>query len=106
MQRMVGECPKRRSSPSISALSSLRKQSLGVPIKNAIMENRDADLSPYLDFWFADAVACAEKLLQTDDIKRRGFLALALIDMEKAIIKTKESLLAEFKRLGIKPGGN
>ena len=76
----------------------------GRKIKDALLENRDADLAPYFDFWFADSIACAQKLLQSDD-KEARYLSECLIKLEEAAIKSKEGLLAEFKRLGIKPGG-
>ena len=59
----------------------------GLAIKKAIEENRNADLAPYLDFWFADAISSAQKLLQYEDIESRD-LAQCLIDSEKAIIKS------------------
>src|ERR1700730_2008793 len=68
----------------------------GLAIKNAIVEDRDADLAPYFDFWFADAIGCANKLLQSDDDEAR-YIAQCLIDTEKAILKSKESFLAEMK---------
>jgi hypothetical protein len=74
----------------------------GRKIQDAMGENRDVDLAPYFDFWFADAVSSAEKLLQADDQETRQ-LARCVIDAEKAIIKSKESFLVEQKRLGIKP---
>jgi hypothetical protein len=76
----------------------------GLPIKQAMMEDRDAKLDPYLDFWFGDSINCAEKLVHSDDEEVRH-VAECLIDAEKAVIKSKESVLAEFKRLGIKPPG-
>ena len=74
----------------------------GRAIKDALLQNRDADLAPYFDFWFADSVACAQKLLASDD-KEARYLAECLIQLEQAAIKSKESFLAEMKRLGIKP---
>jgi hypothetical protein len=74
----------------------------GRKIKNALAENRDADLAPYFDFWFADSVACAQRLLPSDD-KQARYLAACLIELEAAAIKSKESFLAEMKRLGITP---
>ncbi|SRR5216684_818108 len=74
----------------------------GRAIKEALLQNRDADLAPYLDFWFADSVACAQKLFASDD-KEARYLAECLIQLEQAAIKSKESFLAEMKRLGIKP---
>jgi hypothetical protein len=76
----------------------------GRAIKDAIIENRDADLAPYFDFWFADSVACAQRLLDSADEEAR-YLAECLIRLEQAAIKSKESFLAEMKRLGIKPKG-
>jgi hypothetical protein len=70
-------------------------------VKDALTEDRDVDVAPYLDFWFADAVACATKLLQSDDPDARD-LAQCLIDAEKATIKSKECVLAEIKRLGLR----
>jgi hypothetical protein len=75
----------------------------GVAIKKAIEEKRNADLAPYLDFWFADAVACGQKLLLYEDSESRD-LARCLIDAEQAVIASKESVLSEIKRLGLKPG--
>ena len=57
-------------------------------IKKAMEENRDADLAPYLDFWFADAIACAQKLLQYEDAESRN-VARCLIDAEQAVIASK-----------------
>ncbi len=76
----------------------------GRAIKNAPLENRDADLAPYFDFWFADSVACAQNLLNSDE-KEARYLAECLIQLERAAIKSKESFLAEMKRLGIRPKG-
>jgi hypothetical protein len=76
----------------------------GRAIKDALIEDRDVDAAPYFDFWFADAISAAEKLLHSDD-KEARYLAQCLIDSEKAIIKSKESFLAEVKRLGVKPKG-
>jgi hypothetical protein len=75
----------------------------GLAIKKAMEENRDADMAPYLDFWFADASSNAEQFLHCDDEEARD-VAQCLIDVEKAAIKSKESVLAEIKRLGLKPG--
>lgn len=74
----------------------------GRTIKDALVENRDADLAPYFDFWFGDSITCAEKLLHSDDQDAR-LLAECLIAMEKATIQSKESFLAEMKRLGVRP---
>lgn len=71
-------------------------------VKDALTEDRDVDLAPYLDFWFADAIECAKKLLRSDD-PDAGDLARCLIDAEKAAIKSKECVLAEIKRLGLRP---
>jgi hypothetical protein len=71
-------------------------------IQKAIAEDGRVDLAPYFDFWFGDAVGCANKLLQYDD-KEARHLGQCLIDLEKASIKSKESFLAEMKRLGIQP---
>jgi hypothetical protein len=76
----------------------------GRAIKDALLQNSDADLAPYFDFWFADSIACAQKLLDSDD-KEARYLAQCLIELEQAAIKSKESFLAETKRLGIKPKG-
>jgi hypothetical protein len=74
----------------------------GRKIKDALAANRHAELAPYFDFWFADSVACAKKLLNSED-KEARYLAECLIELDKATIKSKESFLAEVKRLGIKP---
>jgi hypothetical protein len=74
----------------------------GRAIKDALLQNRDADLAPYFDFWFADSVVCAHKLLDSDD-KDARHLAECLIALEKAAIISKESFLGEMKRLGVKP---
>lgn len=76
---------------------------LGMDLKNAIEENRDADMAPYLDFWFADSVACARKLRHYEDPESRD-LAECLISAEQDVIASKESVLSEIKRLGLKPG--
>jgi hypothetical protein len=74
----------------------------GRNIMDAMLEHRGAYLAPYFDFWFADAVACAQKLLNSEDNEAR-YLAECLIKLEEAAIKSKEGFLAEMKRLGIKP---
>jgi hypothetical protein len=76
----------------------------GRAIMDALRENRNADLAPYFDFWFADSVACAQNLLTSED-KDARYLAECLIELEQATIKSKERFLAEMKRLGIKPKG-
>jgi hypothetical protein len=76
----------------------------GREIKDALVQGRDADLAPYFDFWFADAVAYAQKLLAADDNDAR-YLAECLIQLEQAAINSKESFLAKMKRIGIKPKG-
>lgn len=77
----------------------------GRAIKDAQLQDHSADLAPYFDFWFADSVECAHKLLASDD-KEARYLAECLIQLEQAAIKSKESFLAEVKRLGIKPRGD
>jgi len=72
-------------------------------VQEALQEDRSAKLDSYLDFWFADAIEHANKLLTSSDTDAR-VLALCLIDMEKSVISTKESLLAEMKRTGTRPG--
>lgn len=57
-------------------------------------------MAPYLDFWFADAVACAEKMTKYEDTDSRD-LAQCLIQAEREVIASKESVLAEINRLGI-----
>src|SRR5262249_42595452 len=74
----------------------------GRTIREAMQENRGADLAPYFDFWFADAVACAQRLLQEEEPESRH-LAQCLIESEKAILQSKERFLAEVKRHGIRP---
>lgn len=76
----------------------------GLPIKKGMMEDSDTKLDPYLDFWFGDAISCAERLLHSDNEEVRH-IAQCLIDAEKAVIKSKESILSEMKRLKIKPPG-
>lgn len=97
---------KLRESPDedrrCTAKALLDVTAAGRAIKDAIIEDRDVDLAPYFDFWFADAVSAAEKLQHADD-KDARHLAQCVLDSEKAIIKSKESFLAEMKRLGIKP---
>ena len=39
--------------------------------ENAAGANTTTDMAPYLDFWFADAIGCAQKLLQYDDAESR-----------------------------------
>ncbi len=70
-------------------------------VKDCIEKDIDVDVAPYLDFWFADAVECAKRLLDSGD-HDAGLLAHCLIDAEKATIKSKENMLAEIKRLGLK----
>jgi hypothetical protein len=77
---------------------------LGRVIADNMMNDRNTDLAPYLDFWFADAVACAENLSKYEDAESRD-LAQCLIDSEKSLIKSKERVLAEINRLGIRPSG-
>jgi hypothetical protein len=69
--------------------------------ESAMKANTNTDMAPYLDFWFADAISSAQKLLRYDDAESRD-LAQCLIDAEKAVMKSKESVLAEIKRLGLK----
>jgi hypothetical protein len=66
----------------------------GRAIKDAMLLGRDADLAPYFDFWFADSIACAKKLVDSDDIEARC-LAECLVQVEQATIKAKQSFLAE-----------
>ncbi|MBI3821706.1 MAG: hypothetical protein HY289_03390 [Planctomycetes bacterium] len=73
----------------------------GAMIKEAILKNAGCDMAPYLDFWFADALVCARSLLEYDDAESRD-LGQSLIDAEKSVIRSKESVLAEIKRLGLK----
>jgi hypothetical protein len=73
-------------------------------IKSAMAEDKDADLGPYFDFWFADALNCANQLLDCEEPDARN-LARCLIDIERATVKSKESFLVEMKRLGLRPGG-
>jgi hypothetical protein len=75
----------------------------GLAIKKAMENNADADLAPYLDFWFVDSISCAQQLLKYDDAESRN-LAQCLIDAEKAVIESKERVLSEIKRAGLKPG--
>jgi|SRR5579885_1040174 len=74
----------------------------GQAVRNALTHNQDADLAPYFDSWFADAVNAAQELQRSDDKETRN-LADALIVLEQASIKSKENFLGETKRLGIKP---
>jgi hypothetical protein len=73
----------------------------GLALKKAMETNTNADMAPYLDFWFADAIACAKKLLQYEDAESRD-LGECLIETEKAVMKSKQSVLGEIKRLGMK----
>jgi hypothetical protein len=78
-----------------SAMRSLEKE---------MVADGDVNLDPYLDFCFGDALDHAHQLLKRDDDDARN-LAQCLIDMEKAVVKSKENVIAEIKRLGIKPPG-
>jgi hypothetical protein len=70
-------------------------------VRGKLARDENADLAPYFDFWFADAVECANRLIkdENDDVR---YLATCLIEIEKAVIKSKESFLAEMKRVGVK----
>jgi hypothetical protein len=72
--------------------------------RRQLEENRGADLAPYLDFWFGDAIVCTE-VLQHSEEKDVHYVGPCMIRLEKAAIKSKENVLAEFKRLGVKRGG-
>ncbi len=71
-------------------------------IQREIKKDGNVDLGPFFDFWFVDAIECAERLKSHDD---ETIVALAdcIIDAEQCIIKSKESFLLEMKRLGVKP---
>src|SRR5580698_8077764 len=58
-------------------------------IQKAMAEDRDVDIAPYFDFWFADAIECANVMLNGENQDARD-LARCLIEMEKASIKSKE----------------
>ena len=83
------------------AKAMLDVSAAGAAVKEAMLKNAGCDMAPYLDFWFADALVCAQKLLQYDDAESRD-MGQSLIDAEKSVIKSKESVLAEIKRLGLK----
>ena len=72
-----------------------------------ILEDISVDLGPYFDFWFADSVAAASRLLNHEQEQVR-YLAQCLIDQEKSVLQSREGFLLELKRLGIKqqPSGS
>lgn len=71
-------------------------------VREGIANNLDVDLAPYLDFWFADALECANRLRRHPDSEIRN-MANCLIELEADAIKSKECVLTEIKRLGSKP---
>lgn len=71
-------------------------------IQSEILKDGNVDLGPFFDFWFVDAIECANRLQSHDD-EIIVALANCIINAEKGIIKSKESFLWEMKRLGIKP---
>lgn len=58
------------------------------------------DLSPYFDFWFADAITAAIANMTSDD-KTIRYLSRALIDQESAIIRSKTAFLEAIKNRGL-----
>jgi hypothetical protein len=98
--RKFADSPDENRRPVAKAV--LDVTAAGRAIKNALMESRNADLAPYFDFWFADSITCAQKLLHSND-KEALCLAECLIKLDEATIKSKESFLAEMKRLRVKP---
>jgi hypothetical protein len=76
----------------------------GRKIKTSIAGDKEIDLAPYFDFWFGDALDTAQKLLHSDDKVIRQ-LAQCLIEMEKAVVESKENFLVEMKRLGFRGCG-
>ena len=71
-------------------------------VKNGMTASGNVDLAPYFDFWFADAVAAANALLNNEDNNIR-YMAECLIEQEQAILKSKTAFLEEMKSRGIKP---
>jgi len=71
-------------------------------VKEGIAADGNVDLAPYFDFWFADAIAAANTLLNSENENIR-YMAECLIEQEKAILKSKMDFLDEMKRCGIKP---
>ncbi len=70
-------------------------------IQSAFEEDRDVDLAPYLDFWFANTIDAANVLLSSTDETTRN-LGKCLIEQEKAITNSKAEFLEEMKRRGIR----
>jgi len=71
-------------------------------VKEGIAADGNVDLAPYFDFWFADAIAAANTLLNSENENIR-YMAKCLIEQEQAILKSKMDFLDEMKRCGIKP---
>jgi hypothetical protein len=71
-------------------------------VQESLRADGNIDLAPYFDFWFADAVAAANKLLNSGNENIR-YMAKCLIEQEQAILKSKRSFLDEMKRRGIRP---
>jgi hypothetical protein len=71
-------------------------------VQEGIAADGNVDLAPYFDFWFADAIAAANSLLNSEKENIR-YMAESLIEQEKAILKSKIDFLDEMKRCGIKP---
>ena len=62
-------------------------------VREGITNKLNVDFTPYLDFWFADALECANRLLTHPDIETRD-MADCLIKLEAAAIKSKTDLFA------------
>lgn len=77
----------------------------GAKVQQGFETGGSVDLAPYFDFWFADAITAAERLLHADNEAARS-LARCLIDQERAILRSKEGFLEEMKRRGIQPSGD
>ena len=70
-------------------------------IQMGILADGSVDLAPYFDFWFADSIVAANRLLSHDEETIR-LLAECLICQEQSLIESKESFLKSMHRLGIK----
>ncbi len=66
--------------------------------KDNLIQDKDTDLAPYLDFWFGDAIDIAKASLKDGDSNLRT-LAECVIDQEKSVVKSKEAFLREVKRV-------
>lgn len=71
-------------------------------VKEALAANRSCDLSPYFDFWFADAIPAATAL-QNSPEKYISYMAKCLLKQEQAVDRSRRIFLIEMKRRGLTP---